>query len=336
MSKAPPFMVLLMRAIKARDFAAASRLIESEVEQRGDSDWLWQRDRYGRTVFSIAGGAGIRDALDLFRPYGIRWDAWSAATWGEVPQLEAIARQPSPPWSETLCYGTPLHWALMGGHEAAVRYLIFDVGIDVAATDDGYVRSAVCGRNAEHLVPLLIEQGADVDWDASADTALQHQCNHGRTSHVALLIAHGADVNRPRKRDGRTSLHCAAATGIAGKLVRMLLDASARRTPTPRIKPALGRSIWRGAPSGRPQRVCCVRRGDLGGEAPVGDGRRRPRRLDLRPGRDPSRCVTGCQVDGLEVINPFRELIDGASCFGAEAGRDHRTAARRAARAVPR
>ncbi len=227
MSKAPPFMVLLMRAIKARDFAAASRLIESEVEQRGDSDWLWQRDRYGRTVFSLAGGAGIRDALDLFRPYGIRWDAWSAATWGEVPQLRAIARQPSPPWSETLCYGTPLHWALTGGHEAAVRYLIFDVGIDVAATDDGYVRSAICGRNAEHLVPLLIEQGADVDWDASADTALQHQCNHGRTSHVALLIAHGADVNRPRKRDGRTSLHCAAATGIAGKLVRMLLAAGA-------------------------------------------------------------------------------------------------------------
>lgn len=227
MSKSPPFMVLLMRAIKAREFAEASGLIAGEVEQRGGSDWLWQRDRYGRTVFSLAGGAGISDALDLFRPYGIRWDVWSAATWGEVLQLEAIARQPSPPWSETLCYGTPLHWALTGGHEAAVRYLIFDVGIDVAATDDGYVRSAVCGRNAEHLVPLLIEQGADVDWDASADTALQHQCNHGRTSHVALLIAHGADVNRPRKRDGRTSLHCAAATGIAGKLVRMLLDAGA-------------------------------------------------------------------------------------------------------------
>ncbi len=104
---------------------------------------------------------GIRDALDLFRPYGIRWDAWSAATWGEVPQLQAIAREPSPPWSETLCYGTPLHWALTGGHEAAVLYLIFAVGIDVAATDDGYVRSAVCGRNAQDLVPLLIEQGAD-------------------------------------------------------------------------------------------------------------------------------------------------------------------------------
>ena len=227
MSKAPPFMVLLMRAIKARDFSEASRLIAAEVERRGGSDWLWERDRYGRTVFSIAGGAGIRDALDLFHPYGVRWDAWSAATWGELPQLKAIARQPAPPWSETLCYGTPLHWALTGGHEVAVRYLIFDVGIDVAATDDGYVRSAVCGRNAQDLVPLLIEQGADVDWDESADTALQHQCNHGRTSHVALLIAHGADVNRPRKRDGRTSLHCAAATGIAGKLVRMLLDAGA-------------------------------------------------------------------------------------------------------------
>ena len=228
MSKAPPFMVLLMRAIKARDFSEASRLIAAEVERRGGSDWLWERDRYGRTVFSIAGGAGIRDALDLFHPYGIRWDAWSAATWGEIPQLKAIARQPYRTLErDAVQYGTPLHWALTGGHEAAVRYLIFDVGIDVAATDDGYVRSAVCGRNAQDLVPLLIEQGADVDWDESADTALQHQCNHGRTSHVALLIAHGADVNRPRRRDGRTSLHCAAATGIAGKLVRMLLDAGA-------------------------------------------------------------------------------------------------------------
>ena len=67
----------------------------------------------------------------------------------------------------------------------------------MAATDDGYMRSAVCGRSAQDLVPLLIEQGADVDWDESADTALQHQCNHGRTSHVALLIVHGADVKAP-------------------------------------------------------------------------------------------------------------------------------------------
>ena len=75
------------------------------------------------------------------------------------------------------------HAAALGAHGRARgggSYLILDVGIDVAATDDGYVRSAVCGRNAQDLVPLLIGQGADVDWDASADTALQRQCNHGR------------------------------------------------------------------------------------------------------------------------------------------------------------
>ncbi|MCY4372672.1 MAG: ankyrin repeat domain-containing protein [Spirochaetaceae bacterium] len=63
-------------------------------------------------------------------------------------------------WRETLCYGTPLRWALMGGHEAAVH------------------------RSRGRRQP-------------------------------------------PPKRDGRTALHCAAATGTAGKLVRMLLDAGA-------------------------------------------------------------------------------------------------------------
>ena len=42
-----------------------------------------------------------------------------------------------------------------------------------------------------------------------------------------VLLAHGADPNRPRRKDGRTSLHLAAATGIAGKLVRQLADADA-------------------------------------------------------------------------------------------------------------
>ena len=83
-----------------------------------------------------------------------------------------------------------------------------------------------CLIRTHDLITQSLDPSAAVDYDPG-ETALQHQCKHGRTPCVATLLELGADPDRPRGRDGRTALHLAAATGICRKLIVMLLEAGA-------------------------------------------------------------------------------------------------------------
>jgi len=119
---------------------------------------------------------------------------------------------------------TPLHQALMGGHEGVARLLI-DRGADVTAADNyGWTpldRASAKGHMG--LAQLLIEKGADATAADEYGWTPLHFASMCRHEEVAgLLIDKGADVTVANKK-GRTPLHLASKSGTE-EVVRLLIE----------------------------------------------------------------------------------------------------------------
>eukprot|EP00936_MAST-01D_sp_MAST-1D-sp1_P002944 g2944.t1 len=83
------------------------------------------------------------------------------------------------------------------------------------------------------LALLTAGAPADAHRDDKGRTALHHAAQRGRADATALLLEHGADVNRPDK-NGNTALHEAAIAGHLG-VARVLMRSGARPTIRNRV-----------------------------------------------------------------------------------------------------
>jgi len=122
---------------------------------------------------------------------------------------------------------TPLHQALEEGHEGVARLLI-DKGADVTVADKlkwtPLDWASIAGNKG--LAQLLIEKGADAAAaDEDGSTALHLASGWGREEVVGLLIDKGADPSAGLI-DGLTPLHRAVEEGHSG-VVRLLVDKGA-------------------------------------------------------------------------------------------------------------
>lgn len=214
------------RAGKAGALELVRKLIDDFVERKKSTKAFFTLDPYGKCPFGLWAHTGLPEILEIVRPHGIEWTPWTAAAWGQQEELERTLSTNPSALGETRWCGTPLHWAFAYSQVEIAKWIVATYPIDIRDTEgNGYVRCAL-RANGDDAVRTAVELGADVDFDPG-ETALQHQCKHGRTTCVSTLLELGADPNRPRFEDGRTSLHLAAATGIARKLLQLLLDAGA-------------------------------------------------------------------------------------------------------------
>lgn len=107
---------------------------------------------------------------------------------------------------------TPLDFAALRG-ETTIAALLIHAG---ARPDIAAMHLAAARDNVE-MVRLLLDAGADPNArDASGSAPLDEAAFHGVKEVAALLIARGAEVDRPNPQTGATPLNEAAGSGNAG------------------------------------------------------------------------------------------------------------------------
>ena len=116
-------------------------------------------------------------------------DVANAARSGNIDALTRLLNSGAP--VDEPGAANPLHFAIMSGHDDAVR--------------------------------ILLEHGADINADSALGTPLNVAASRNRTSAATMLLSRGADPNAPGGRQERTPLHSAAFAGAA-EVVQVLLD----------------------------------------------------------------------------------------------------------------
>jgi ankyrin repeat protein len=123
------------------------------------------------------------------------------------------------------CDVFPLRFAVSkNNREIAVALL--NAGADVNARDPhGNMLQAA---DTVEMVDYLVESGADVNaMGYESGNAVILASYKAQAEKLERLIAHGADVNQPAVKDGRTALHVAAGWGYKGTsslaVIRVLL-----------------------------------------------------------------------------------------------------------------
>ncbi|KAH3780265.1 nuclear factor NF-kappa-B p100 subunit-like [Dreissena polymorpha] len=115
---------------------------------------------------------------------------------------------------------TPLHLAVLTGRTDIVRCLL---GLGAQTTlQDSQLRTPAhiaCGNgDVEILKALLESEGNELTrsvglYDHQGQTCLHIAALHGNTELVNILLAHGAEINAPDRKSGRTALHFAVESG---------------------------------------------------------------------------------------------------------------------------
>ncbi|KAF5576273.1 ankyrin protein [Fusarium pseudocircinatum] len=128
---------------------------------------------------------------------------------------------------------TPISFAAEKGHEAAVRTLINREACLHLACGTKFGRgwtplsyATRCGHKA--IVTLLLESGAELEYDNSGRTALSHAAEKGHKDIVSFLLQQSADPDLRMtcsEEFGRTALSFAAQNGYQD-IVQLLLNAS--------------------------------------------------------------------------------------------------------------
>jgi ankyrin repeat protein len=121
---------------------------------------------------------------------------------------------------------TPLIQASMAGHPAVIKLLLANGAyFDATANNNTTPLYWTAFNGDEETVQLLLELGADVSFRNRTETALMAASGEGHLGVVDLLLARGADVNRPDEIFG-TSLERASAEGHL-QMVKLLLEKGA-------------------------------------------------------------------------------------------------------------
>lgn len=144
---------------------------------------------------------------------------FEAAAFGRLERLAAILDDDAGQANAFADDGfTPLHLAIFGGQEAAVR-LLLERGADVEAVSTGSIaRVAPLGTatfvGSTGLARVLLDAGADVNARAEGGfTALHSAAQSGDAELVRLLLERGADPEAATD-DGRRPLDYAASDEV--------------------------------------------------------------------------------------------------------------------------
>lgn len=126
--------------------------------------------------------------------------------------------------SDTL---TPLHKALLMGHEAIAELLIKEGASIHTKTADGWeALHCAANKGREGLVHLCLSHGANIGArTADGQTALHKVCKSGYVNTTRLLLDKGANVEA-RDYHGWQPLHVAAAGGFR-EIVDLLIEEGA-------------------------------------------------------------------------------------------------------------
>ncbi len=209
------------------------------------------------------------ETAGVLRDRGAVYDIFSACFLGDPDRISTLLQEvpglvnAHDPACDLLPV-TPVHHAVYGGHEEAVR-LLFETGAEPGVNSTPLVRYAA-GRGQTRLLRLLLERGADASRIGCGRWVLDPGAS-------ALLMRHGADVNYPEgdwvwrtctgnnsQRDdpgyvqalldrgaridtvlrGAGALHYAARAGFTGAMEVLLrnhapVDAPSERGKTPLI-----------------------------------------------------------------------------------------------------
>ncbi|KAF5244289.1 hypothetical protein FANTH_7799 [Fusarium anthophilum] len=170
-------------------------------------------DDYNRTPLSYAAEQGHKSVIELLIDNGADKDSRGTG------EYEHEGR-------------TPLSFAAEKGHEAAARTLINrEACLHLACStkfEPGWTPLSYatrCGHKA--VVALLLESGAELEYDNSWRTALSHAAEKGHKDIAILLLQRGADpdLRMTCSEDfGRTALSFAAQNGHQD-IVQLLLNA---------------------------------------------------------------------------------------------------------------
>ncbi|MCA9666032.1 MAG: ankyrin repeat domain-containing protein, partial [Myxococcales bacterium] len=207
--------------------------VRAHVAREGGAGAFYEVDRHGDSAFDLWSEIGNATLLAELETLGVPWDLRSAARWGRVVVLERLLDEAGDGVGAALAARdrrgfSALDNALACGQLEAARRLL---ARDPLALDDPRshaVWAALRARAAE-VLEFAFAHGARADAGPSSRTALHHECNHGRTKLVPVLLAAGAD---PEARDAddhdRSALHMAAQRGNMARLCGVLVAAGAR------------------------------------------------------------------------------------------------------------
>ena len=126
-----------------------------------------------------------------------------------------------------------LHWAVLNGHEACVRFIV-EKGGDIDRIQGGMNTPFLlaCCKGYDSICRMLLDRGADLyarnvrDCDAVIMAVVYGHASKGLPWVLQLLTSRGLDLNGTRDRTGATPLHLCAERNLA-RPVRMLVDSGA-------------------------------------------------------------------------------------------------------------
>lgn len=245
----------LLRKVKKGDLDwVLPRLAEPDVRKL-----VFQPDGHGDCIFSRWAEFDATPLVEALEAHGIDWTPQLAAVWGRIDVLTQLADgDPSALMAEAPPHGNAMCAALRYGRVEAAKWLV-EQGIDIAATDAGYVRAAAQGRS-EAGIRFAVKHGADVDYTPNTGgTALYYEAKHNRWKMVPALMECGADANRKDEVSGLTPLEVALAAKDKSKRLIYLLKGGKLGDP-PR------RGVQRGGPRGGPRSGSGHRGGGGGGD----------------------------------------------------------------------
>jgi len=182
----------------------------------------------GRVRAALAADPGLATRADVF----LGWTAlhlvcasrWHSLDPGRAGGILAVARllldAGADPTGSKPSGGTPLHCALAGVANPAIVALLLDRG---ARPTDADLYLACFGDDGNQSLRMLLALAPDM----RRSVALSAPISTGNVEAVRLLLAAGADPNRPLPRDGglpaRPPLHEAIAAGCSVELAELLL-----------------------------------------------------------------------------------------------------------------
>ena len=186
------------------------------------------KDSFGLTPLHWAVRKEHYGVGDILLAHGAEHDIYTAAGMGDLAVAEALlAEDPALAGAKLGPLGTPLHWAVRGGHPKLVR-LLLEKGAppdELDGAGETALRLATW-RGDRESVALLLSHGADPNVaNRRTTTALHIASRLAYADIVELLLSQGADIDRADEY-GQTALHFAAEANSL-RVARLLLEAGA-------------------------------------------------------------------------------------------------------------
>lgn len=201
-------------AIQAGELATVAALFDAEPSLAG------ARNEQGQSPILFAIYTGRKDIRDLLLSRGVGLEFHEAAAAGHLGRVKTMVEKDPLLAGSYSPDGFPiLGLAAVFGHRGVAKYLL-SRGADVNATArnaTGYtpLTGAVAGGHAE-VVALLIAHGANINHRyGNGFSPLLTAAANGHLEIVKLLLEHGADLHA-RTDDNQNALSLAIARGHHG------------------------------------------------------------------------------------------------------------------------